>query len=241
MPSRRAEVELAAVDLADDVIDRRLVDAHVDDVRDAHERADHVAGGRLEAVEAHLQLLRDLARHDLHAVEPLAHGIEVDRAAGEEVHRAVSGERVLHRLELAVVDDPALVDDDDPLADVLDVSEVVRRQHHRRAALGDELADELAHAILHGDVEADRRLVEVEDLRVVEERRREVGAHALAEREAARYRREDLLQLEQLREAGHSLAIHVLRDVEDVAQERERLAHGAVPPELRALAEDDAD
>src|SRR3954465_13749718 len=70
MPSRRAEVELAAVDLTDDVLDRRLVDAHVDDVRDAHDRADHVAGGRLEAVEAHLQLLRDLAPHHLHVAPP---------------------------------------------------------------------------------------------------------------------------------------------------------------------------
>src|SRR4051812_20422873 len=238
---RLAEVELAGVDLADDVLDRRLVDADVDDVRDAHDRTDDVSRGRLEAVEAHLELLRRLAGDDLDCAEPLAHRVEVDRRAREEVHRALAREGVLHRLELAVVDDPPLVDDDDPLADVLDVAEVVRREHHGGAALGDERADEVPDAVLHRDVEPDRRLVEVEDLRVVQQRGGQVGTHALAEREAARDRGEDLLQLEELREVGNPLAIDVLGDIEDVAQEGQRLAHGDVPPELRALAEDDAD
>ena len=48
--------------------------------------------------------------------------------------------------------------------------------------------DELADRLLRDDVEPDRRLVQIDDSRVVQQRRREIAAHALAERELAHRR-----------------------------------------------------
>ncbi len=50
---------------------------------------------------------------------------------------------------------------------------------------------------LGDDVQPDRRLVEEEELRVVQQRRRQVAAHALAERELAHRRVQERLELEQ--------------------------------------------
>ncbi len=93
-----------------------------------------------------------------------------------------------------------MVEDQQPPAEPLDVAEVVRRQHHGHAALAVDLDEELAHALLGDDVEADRRLVEEEDLGVVQHRGDELAADALAERELAHRRLQERVELEQLAE-----------------------------------------
>jgi hypothetical protein len=50
------------------------------------------------------------------------------------------------------------------------------------------LGDERADRFLGHHVEPDRRLVEKHDARIVQHRRREIAAHALAERELAHRR-----------------------------------------------------
>ena len=59
-------------------------------------------------------------------------------------------------------------------------------------------ARNVAHAVLAHDVEADRRLVEEQQLGTVQQRGGELAAHALPERELAHRRAEELVELEQL-------------------------------------------
>ena len=109
-----------------------------------------------------------------------------------------------HHRHLVVVDDLAVVDDDGPLGDVLDVGDVVRGQEDRGAPLLVEADQQLAEPLLGDEVEADGRLVEEEDLGVVEQARGQLAAHALTERERAHRRVEEVggvQQLAQLRDA----------------------------------------
>ena len=80
----------------------------------------------------------------------------------------------------------------------LDVLEVVGGQQQGGAALGVEGAEEVAQPALADHVEADRRLVEVEDLGVVEQRRGDVAAHPLPEGELADRDVEQVAEVEPL-------------------------------------------
>ena len=95
--------------------------------------------------------------------------------------RPLAAHRLLQRLQLAVVDHPAVVDDQDAPAQSLDVVEVVGRQQHRDALLGVQRGQELPHLGLADHIEADRGLVQVEDLRIVQQGRRQIASHPLAE------------------------------------------------------------
>ena len=103
--------------------------------------------------------------------------VEDDRSHGQDP--------VAQLVERPVEEQATVVDDDDPLAERLDVGEVVRRQEDRRPVAAVDLLQELADVRLGDDVEADRRLVEEEERRPVEERGGEVAAHPLAEGELA--------------------------------------------------------
>ena len=107
--------------------------------------------------------------------------------------------------------------------------------------LGVDPAQELAQPALADHVEADRGLVEVEDLRVVQQRRGDVAAHPLAERELPHRGVEQVAEVEQLGELGEVAPVPVGVDAVDPAQQVERVAQRQVPPQRRALAEDDAD
>ena len=97
----------------------------------------------------------------------------------------VASNRVGELGQGAVEQDPAVVDDDHPLAEGLDVGHVVARQQDRRAEAAVVLGDERPDPLLHRDVEAERRLVEEQDLRAVEQRADELHLHPLAERQVA--------------------------------------------------------
>ncbi len=88
------------------------------------------------------------------------------------------------------------------------------------------------------DVEADGRLVEVDDLRVVQQRHGEVRTHLLAERELAHGRPEELLHLQQLDEEPHVPAKARVVDAVHLLVQPEGLLHGEVPVQRGALAED---
>jgi hypothetical protein len=117
----------------------------------------------------------------------------------------------------------------------------MRRQDERRAALPIQLGDERADRFLRDDVEPDRGLVEIDDARIVQQRRREVATHPLAERQLPHRRRQEVAHLEQRREVVEVLAVAVARDPVDRAQQFEGLDQREVPVELTALAEHDAD
>ena len=66
-------------------------------------------------------------------------------------------------------------------------------------------AQEVADAVLGHHVQPDGRLVQVEDLRIVQQRGRQVAAHALAERELAHGRAQERVEVEQVAEGRRRL------------------------------------
>jgi hypothetical protein len=102
--------------------------------------------------------------------------------------------------ERAVVEDVAVGDHDDPLAEGGHVLHVVRREHHGRPPLRLHVAEELVDRVLSHDIEPDRRLVEKEHLRLVEERGDEFELHPLAERELPNRLQDQLPHSEQIDE-----------------------------------------
>ena len=117
--------------------------------------------------------------------------VEVDH---HPAARAVPGVQVVER---AVVHDPAVVDDDQPPAQPLDVGQVVRGQHQRGVAGRAQLGEERAHRLLAHHVEPDRRLVEEQHLRPVQQRGGQLAAHPLAERELPHRDVEERVEVEQ--------------------------------------------
>ena len=101
---------------------------------------------------------------------------------------------------LAVEQDPAVVDDDHPPAQRLDVGHVVAGEQHGRAVALVVLGDERADALLHRHVEADRRLVEEQHLRPVQQRAGDLHLHPLAERQVADRLVDQVADVEQLDE-----------------------------------------
>ena len=85
-------------------------------------------------------------------------------------------------VERALGDGPAVVDDDGVLAQVLDEVELVRREQHRGAAAS--FGDEDLRQRVDGDrVEAGERLVEDQDVGLVDEGADQLDALLVAERE----------------------------------------------------------
>ena len=111
----------------------------------------------------------------------------------------------------------------------------------RGAALVVERAEELAQATLAHHVQADGRLVEVEHLGVVQQRGGDVAAHPLAEAELAHRGVELVAEVEQVDEPVEVLAVARRRDAVHLLEQVERVAQREVPPQRRALAEDDPD
>ena len=151
-------------------------------------------------------------------------------------------EELLFQLgEMAVVEDFAVIDDHDAAAELFDVVEVVGGEQHRGAKFAIDGAQKMADVIFGDYVEADGGLVEEEERGIVEERGGEVAAHTFAEGKFAYWRVQVIADIENGVEMFHACIEVALRDVVDAAEEFEGFDDGDVPPELGALAEDDAD
>ena len=103
------------------------------------------------------------------------------------------------------------------------------------------LDQEPADRVLGGDVEPQRRLVQEQQRRAMEQGRHELALHPLAERELADGLLEHVAQLEQRHELGQPLAVISLRDVVDRAVEQECLLRWEVPHQLLPVAEHERD
>src|SRR5205085_1943164 len=90
-----------------------------------------------------------------------------------EIHdeRALAAVALLQIRDAAVPDQRAVIDHEQAVAQTLDVAEVVRREHDRDAVIAVYLDQEVAHALFRDDIEADRRLVEEQQLGAVQHRR----------------------------------------------------------------------
>ena len=132
---------------------------------------------------------------------------------------------------------PSPVDHDDPIADALDVAGVVGRQEQGQALALGFRAQKLPDRGLCRHVEADRRLVEKQQARRVQQRRRELAAHPLAERELTHRRVEQRAELEQRHQFLQAAAVSTCVDFVDAPQQLEGVAGRELVPELRSLTE----
>ncbi len=146
-----------------------------------------------------------------------------------------------HGGDLVVVDDLAVVDDDGPLGDVLDVGDVVRGEEDGGALLLVEAHEQLAEALLGHQVEPDGRLVEEQDLGVVQQARGELAAHPLAERQVAHRLVEQVGGVEQLAELGDAPLLGRAVEPVDRGEHPVRLARRQLEPQQRPLPEQRAD
>ena len=90
-------------------------------------------------------------------------------------------------------------------------------------------------------VEADRRLVEHEQLGVVHQRRRQVAAHPLPEAELAHRSVEERPEVQQLGQLGEPGPVRRTLDAVKMADQGQAVAQRQVPPQRGALAEHHAD
>ncbi len=134
-----------AADEVEQVVVRRLADDRRDRARDAHPE-EVVLGGDLADAGQRRE------RADRHV-------------AGEPQLDLVVGE-VAQRLDAVDLDEPAVADDRDAIAGLLDLAQDVAREEDR-PALGLRLADDLVERLLDERVEARRRLVEEQQVRPV--------------------------------------------------------------------------
>ena len=134
-----------------------------------------------------------------------------------------------------------MVDDDDALAQRLDVRHVVAREQHRGAVALVVLGDERADPLLHRHVEADRRLVEEEHPRLVQERADDLGLHPLPERELPHRLPDEVADVEQLDQLVAQRRELVARDAVDRAVELVRVECRKIPLQLVAIAHHERD
>ena len=123
--------------------------------------------------------------------------------------------------------DPAAVDDRDPVAQLVGLGHVVGREEDRPARDGrlpgeDQLADRASG----GDVQAERRLVEEEDPRVVEQAAREVHLLALAGREGADLLLALLVEPDRVDQLVDPVPAVARRQAVELAEHPELLADG---------------
>ena len=88
-------------------------------------------------------------------------------------------EQLLELVEGAVHDDPALVEDRDPVGELFGLVEILRRQQHRVPLRG-EFLDRLPHLDAGLGIEPVRRLIEEDDRRISDQAHGDVEATAHA-------------------------------------------------------------
>ena len=134
-----------------------------------------------------------------------------------------------------------MVDHQHPLAEGLDVRHVVAGEEHGRSRAPVVLPDEVPDAALHGDVQPDRRLVQEQHPRPVQQGRRHLALHPLAQGEAAHRLLQQGPQVKQVDqlvkcrpELGH-------RDAVDGPVQLEGVRRRDVPHQLVAVAHHQGD
>ena len=148
-----------------------------------------------------------------------------------------SAKRSTISLKFAVEEDFAVVDDDDALAQLLDVGHVMAREQNRGFLLGIVAANEFAHGFLGNDIQADGRFVEKQHLGLMQQRRDQLHFHAFAEGKFAHADVELVFDGEQFAHFGDGAFETVGGDAVNFCVQFERFARGQIPPQLVFLAE----
>ncbi len=244
----------AGIDALDDFFDRLVLDDEVADIDSGENLADQIARRDAGAVEAQaaghfIKAFKMQRRRAAVAVWCECRKILLESsearalvAVAEDEFDLFGAEELFFEAgERAVVEDGAAIDDHDAATKFFDVVEIVRGEKNRSFVALVDGAEELANVVLSDNVEADGGLIEKKDGWIVEQCGGEIAAHALAKRKFANGNVEQILEPEDLVEEFHAFVVVALRDIVDAAQKFEGFDGRDVPPELRPLAEDDAD
>ena len=159
-----------AVDLLDHPLEVRLDDRQVRNRIPACNRADELRHACLVRIEPERN--PSILTPDLFSSGCLD---RIDVACEVDHQHTVRGILRLEPRNGAVVDDMPLIDDDNALAETFNVAHIVRCEDDRRLVRLVQLLDEPADALFGQDVEPDRRLVQIQDPRLVQHRRRQVA------------------------------------------------------------------
>jgi hypothetical protein len=165
----------------------------------------------------------------------------VRHAVGADARAPQRADPAGQRLDAAVEAQLSAVDHQDPRAQGRDVLHVVGGQDHRRPVLDVVAAHELADRQLHRHVHPDRRLVEEQDPRRVQQRGDQLALHPLAEAQLAHRATHDLAHREQAHELIEATAVVADVDVEHHAVELEGVHRRQIPAQLALLPHDEAD
>ena len=135
----------------------------------------------------------------------------------------------------------ALVDDDHAARQGLDVGHVMAGEQDGRAGFVVVGGDELADALLHGDVQADGGLVQEEHAGPVQQAGRKLDLHALAERKLADGLGEEIAEVQQFSQQVDGALVDGVVDAEHGLVDQEGVDGRQVPEQLLALAHDEGD
>ena len=167
--------------------------------------------------------------------------IVVGRRLEPHVDQPRAQQLAAHAADAVVVDQLTVVDHDHAPRHLLDVRHVVRGEEDGRRALLVEPQHEVAKPRLGDQVEADRGLVEEQDLGLVQHARGQLAAHPLAQRQRPHRPVEQVGGVEQVGQHRDPRRRLGARQAVDAAEQRQRLARRQLEPQLRALAEQRAD
>ncbi len=145
------------------------------------------------------------------------------------------------RVEGAVVQEASPVDHDDARCQGGDVLHVMGRQQNRGAVTVPVAAEKTANRILRAHVEAERRLVEKQNRRPVQQGSGQLALHPLAERELPHRLVDDGGESQEIDQLRAALLEIRLGDVVDRPVQEERLFRGEIPHELLTVAEHQCD
>src|SRR5277367_2481846 len=234
-------MRVTGVNAFDDLFDGLVFDEQVAHFHGVQDLADQVGCGNFHAVEAYA--VRQLV-HLIHFQAVAREGVEALglRAVLQHKFNLLGAQQLLLQLrQLAVVEHFTVVNNHNPAAKFFDVVQVVRSQQHRGAEFAIDGAQEMADVVFGHHVEANRRLIEEEQRRIMQQRGGQVAAHAFAERKFAHGRVQIIANIQDGVEMLHAGVKIALRDVVDAPQQLEGFDHGDVPPQLGALAEHHTD
>src|SRR5579883_233983 len=134
-----------------------------------------------------------------------------------------------------------MIDDNGPLAYLLDVPGVVTGQENGQALFGVESPDQVADTLLGDDIQANCWLVEKNYRGFVQQSRRKLAAHTFAQAELPGRRAHIIGDVENLDQQIAPLAILVLVQFVDTCQQVEGVLRRQMVPQLRFLPIDTGD
>src|SRR5215467_690743 len=154
---------------------------------------------------------------------------------------SLTGRLRTHLGDWAVAENSSIADDDHAPGQGLNVVHVVRRKDHCHAPIAIEALDEFPQRKLGVSVETYRRFIQEQDRGRVQHGSRYVAPHSLTKRELPHRLLQQLINLQQIDERFGGWAKLRFWHAVNIAKQLEAIDDRKIPPQLCALAKDNAD